>query len=61
MMIGLKVCLFSMNHWYVSRQRIFQNSEITIDQLSTFDFLAREKGSGTRMYVDTIMSANGIN
>jgi DNA-binding transcriptional LysR family regulator len=38
----------------------FPYSEITIDQLSTFDFLAREKGSGTRMYVDTIMSANGI-
>ncbi|PKM63790.1 MAG: hypothetical protein CVU96_06130 [Firmicutes bacterium HGW-Firmicutes-20] len=34
--------------------------EITIDQLSAFSFLAREKGSGTRTYVDSIMSANGI-
>jgi DNA-binding transcriptional LysR family regulator len=38
----------------------FLESEITINQLSGFSFLAREKGSGTRTYVDSVMGANGI-
>lgn len=38
----------------------FPLSEITLDQLSDFAFMAREKGSGTRTYVDSVMDANGI-
>lgn len=38
----------------------FKETEITIDQLSELPFLAREKGSGTRTYVDSVMGANGI-
>lgn len=38
----------------------FPFSEITMDQLSDFAFMAREKGSGTRTYVDSVMDANGI-
>jgi DNA-binding transcriptional LysR family regulator len=45
------VCVASM---------IFADSHISIDKLSELAFLAREKGSGTRLYVDSVMSANGI-
>jgi DNA-binding transcriptional LysR family regulator len=38
----------------------FPHAEIAIDQLSKHAFLSREKGSGTRTYVDSVMSANGI-
>lgn len=38
----------------------FSQTEITIDRLSELPFLAREKGSGTRTYVDSVMGANGI-
>jgi len=38
----------------------FADSQISIDKLSELAFLAREKGSGTRLYVDSVMSANGI-
>lgn len=45
------VCIASMD---------FPHVEIAIDQLSKYAFLSREKGSGTRTYVDSVMSANGI-
>lgn len=45
------VCIASMD---------FPYAEIAIDQLSKYAFLSREKGSGTRTYVDSVMSANGI-
>lgn len=38
----------------------FSEFEINMDQLASFPFLAREKGSGTRTYVDSVMGANGI-
>jgi DNA-binding transcriptional LysR family regulator len=38
----------------------FEKSEITIERLSELPFLAREKGSGTRTYVDSVMGANGV-
>jgi DNA-binding transcriptional LysR family regulator len=45
------VCIASM---------LFADSQISIDKLSELAFLAREKGSGTRLYVDSVMSANGV-
>lgn len=38
----------------------YDHEEISLKQLSSFKFLAREKGSGTRELVDAVLSANGV-